>query len=69
MWKKLYELIKQVIQLTRDTQQNKEDIKKLSQRLDELTDVVQRLAYEIHRIKENETHEREKMALRLEMSC
>ncbi len=32
----------------------------------ELSAAVQRLAYEMHRIKENEAHEREKLALKLE---
>jgi hypothetical protein len=34
--------------------------------LQELTATVTRLAYEVHRNHENEAHEREKMALRLE---
>jgi hypothetical protein len=34
--------------------------------MNDLTAVVQRLAYKIHRISERETHERDKMQLRLE---
>jgi hypothetical protein len=38
----------------------------LRQQVDELTATVQRLVYEIHRIGERETHEREKFVLRVE---
>ncbi len=34
--------------------------------MQDLTRAVERLAYEIHRVSERETHERELMALRLE---
>ena len=66
MFKQLYDLIKQLLLLAQETQKNKAEIKELRQELKELTAVVQRLAYEIHRTSENETHEREKLALRLE---
>ena len=39
---------------------------KAEQELKELTAAVQRLAFEIRRVSDNESHEREKMALRLE---
>ncbi|MGA9767915.1 MAG: hypothetical protein WBV94_02675 [Blastocatellia bacterium] len=48
MFKQLYDLIKQLLLLAQDTQQNKAEIKELRQELKELTSVVQRLAYEIH---------------------
>ena len=38
----------------------------MRQEMRDLTNAVQRLAYEVHRVSENEAHEREKMALRLE---
>jgi predicted nucleic acid-binding Zn-ribbon protein len=66
MFKQLYDLIKQLLLLARETQQNKAEIKELRQELKDLTTVVQRLAYEIHRTSENEAHEREKLVLRLE---
>ena len=66
MFKQLYDLVKQLLLLARETQQNKTEIKELRQELKDLTAIVQRLAYEIHRTSENETHEREKLVLRLE---
>ena len=66
MFKQLYDLIKQLLLLTQETQRNKAEIKELRQELKELTSVVQRLAYEIHRTGENDAHEREKLVLRLE---
>jgi hypothetical protein len=66
MFKQLYDLLKQMLVLARETQQNKAEIKELRQELKELTSVVQRLVYEVHRTGENEAHEREKLALRLE---
>ena len=66
MFKQLYDLIKQLLLLTQETQRNKAEIKELRQELKELTSVVQRLTYEIHRTEENDAHEREKLILRLE---
>ncbi len=66
MFKQLYDLVKQLLLLARETQQNKAEIKELRQELKDLTAIVQRLAYEIHRTSENEAHEREKLVLRLE---
>lgn len=73
MLKQLYDLAAQLLSLTKDTQQNKGDIeglrqevKELRQELRDLTSGVQRLAYEIHRVSENDEHERQKMALRIE---
>ncbi len=42
------------------------EIKELREELDDLTSAVERLAYEVRRGQENETHEREKLLLRLE---
>lgn len=66
MLKKLYELAKQLFLLVEESQRNKTEIKELRQELKELTAVVQRLVYEVHRIGENDAHEREKLALRFE---
>ena len=66
MLKKLYELAKQLFVLVQESQRNKTEIKELRQESKELTVAVQRLAYEIHRVGENDTHEREKLALRFE---
>ena len=66
MLKQLYDLLKRLLLVAHESHQNKTEIKELRQELKDLTAVVQRLAYEIHRVTENEAHEREKMALRLE---
>ncbi len=66
MWKQLFESLKQLLLLTEQTRQNRSEIKELRQELHDLAKAVERLAYELHLFRENETHEREKMALRLE---
>jgi uncharacterized protein YoxC len=66
MWKQFLELFHQVLTLTEDARQNRAEIKELRKQVDELTATVQRLVYEIHRIGERETHEREKFVLRVE---
>jgi regulator of replication initiation timing len=66
MLKQLYEWAKWLLLLAQETRQNRTDIKELREEVAELSAAVQRLAYEIHRIKENEAHEHEKLALKLE---
>ena len=80
MWKDLIEFTKAVFFLQRDTQQNKDDIKKcehnteklqqevkeIRQEFAKLTVIVERLAFEIQRVSDRENSEREKMALQLE---
>ncbi len=80
MWKYLIEFTKAVFFLQRDTQQNKDDIKKcehnteklqqdvkeIRQEFAKLTVIVERLAFEIQRVSDRENSEREKMALQLE---
>jgi predicted nucleic acid-binding Zn-ribbon protein len=66
MWKQIYEALKQLLLLTQQTERNRAEIKELRQELDDLTSAVERLAYEVRRSGENETHEREKLVLRLE---
>lgn len=66
MWKYILELVRQVLRVTEDTQENRAEIKEVRRQLDELTAIVQRLAHEIALINEREQHEREKLELRLE---
>ncbi len=66
MWKNLYDLTKKLFSLTKDTEQNKADIKELQQRLRDLSATVERMAYEIRFVRETERHEREKIVLQLE---
>ncbi len=80
MWKDLIEFTKAVFFLQRDTQQNKDDIKKCERNIEslqqdvkdirkeftKLTVIVERLVFEIHRVSEREKHEREMITLKLE---
>jgi predicted nucleic acid-binding Zn-ribbon protein len=66
MWKQLTEWLMQMVVLARETQRNSDDIKQMRREIDELTRAVERLAYEIRRGQDEERHEREKLALRLE---
>jgi hypothetical protein len=73
LWKQLYAWTKQLLFLSRDTRQSRLDVQDLREELARLTVVVQKLAFEIHRLNDKmeharalEAHEREKMALRLE---
>ena len=66
MWRQFYDFAKQILCLNEQTATNTEDIKELRQELKDLSAVVQRLSYEVHRNLENEAHEREKLMLRLE---
>lgn len=66
MWKQLTEWLTQMIVLARETQRNSDDIKQMRREIDDLTRAVERLAYEIRRVHDEEKHEREMLALRLE---
>lgn len=59
--------------LSKETERNRTDIKEVREEVERLTMVVQGLAFEIKRLSEKidrahetETHEREKLALRVE---
>ena len=73
MWKEIYEWATQLLVLSKETERNRVDIKEVNREVERLTLVVQGLAFEIKRLgekidraHENETHEREKLALKLE---
>lgn len=73
MWSKIYEIIKDIFLLQRDTQQNKEEIKELRKEVKDLRDelqnvvlFVQKLGFEIQRVDEREQSERRELALKLE---
>ena len=79
MWKQLYEIANLLFNLGKDLQQNRSDIKQLETDMREwarivekeikrLDEAIQVLAHEIQRSHENEAHEREKLALRLEIA-
>ncbi|MCP9493396.1 MAG: hypothetical protein MSG64_02965 [Pyrinomonadaceae bacterium MAG19_C2-C3] len=66
MWKQVFDLMKRVVMLTQDVERQRNDMKDVRRELKELAAIVERLVYELQRQKENETHEREKLELRLE---
>jgi predicted nucleic acid-binding Zn-ribbon protein len=73
MWKEIYEWATQLLVLSKETERNRTDIKEVREEVERLTLIVQGLAFEIKRLsekidyaRETETHEREKLALKLE---
>jgi hypothetical protein len=66
MWQKIYEFGKQLLTLKSQVEKNTQDIEELRQDLKNLTSAVQKLAYVVNRNSENDSHEREKLVLRLE---
>lgn len=66
MLEKLIQAIRDIVFLSEQSRRNTEEIKELRKRIEDLTIIVERLAFEIQRTRENEAHEREKLVLRLE---
>jgi hypothetical protein len=66
MWSKFYEIVRLMFNFSEELQRNRSDIEKLQQEVRDLASAMQRLAYEVLRQRENEAHEREMLALRLE---
>jgi FtsZ-binding cell division protein ZapB len=66
MWKKLFELFRGQVFLARDVQENKETIACLRHELDELSELVVKLQFEIQSLREEDRHEREKNLLKIE---
>ena len=67
MWKQLAEFFQHVLFLTQETQKNQEDISRLTKEMREVKDALTLLAFEVSKLRDNEQHEREKMALRFEL--
>ena len=66
MWKQLTEWLTQMIMLAKETQRNQDDIKQMRREIRDIYSKLERLAYEIQKTREEDRHEREKLALRLE---
>jgi len=70
MLKQLLDLTAKLFSLSRDVQQDKADIKDLQREVRDLARGmargIERLAYEIRRVSDNEVQERKMMALQLE---
>lgn len=66
MWQQLYDSLKKLMLLKEQTDKNTDDVKELQREVKELTAVVQHLIYEVRGNRNDEAHERENMALRLQ---
>jgi Skp family chaperone for outer membrane proteins len=66
MWKQFYEWAKWLFLLAQEMRQIRADVNEMQRELEQLTATVRDLAYEVRRNKENETHEREKLILKLD---
>ena len=66
MWKQVLTTAKRLILLEDNTKRNHDEIQDIKKQVRDLTATVERLAYEIHRVSENDQHEREKLVLRLD---
>ncbi len=68
MLKLLLELSKQIIGFTTDTQKNKEDVKALLTDSAVKEDTIKQIIFELQRLKEKETLERENLLLRMQLA-
>ncbi len=59
-------MISKVATLTKDTDRNSQEIKEIRADIRDVYSKLERLAYEIQKIRKEDRHEREKLALRLE---
>jgi len=66
MWRDILNALRKLVLLQEQTDKNTAEMKELRQELKDLSSVVQSLSFHVRRSAENESHEREKMALRLE---
>lgn len=66
MLRSIFEIIKQLAGLSKDTQENREKLAEVHDNVEHLSDRLTHVVFEVERLKDNEAHEREKMGLRLE---
>jgi hypothetical protein len=66
MWKQFYEWAKWLFLFAQEMRKIRADVNEIQRELEQLTATVRDLAYEVRRNKENETHEREKLILKLD---
>jgi cell shape-determining protein MreC len=67
MWKDFLSFIQTVVTLSREIAQNREEIKELKKTVVEHTLLLQRLADQIEMNRRADVHEREKLALQLQV--
>ncbi len=66
MWKKVYELLEQLVSLSQRVSRHDKQIEELRQEVRELTGMIHRLAIEVNRLADRQTSDREKMELWVE---
>jgi len=66
MWKRFFEVMRQVILLTDKTERNANDIAKLQESMKDLTLALEQLRYELYSVRDKNEHERSMIQLRLE---
>ncbi len=66
MFKQIVEIVRQMLFLIRDVEQNKKNIATLKEQLAETNQLLRQLVFEIQRVSEREQHERERFVLRVE---
>lgn len=67
MWERIYNFGRMLFHLSEDLKANRDNTERLEQEVRDLTTVVRQLAFELQRTRENQTHELEKMELRLRL--
>jgi septal ring factor EnvC (AmiA/AmiB activator) len=65
-WRQALEMAQTLLRLMDDLKQTRADVKELRREMDEMSDTVQRLAFELRRVQEREETERKILKLELE---
>jgi regulator of replication initiation timing len=66
MWKKIYELLEQIVTLAQRVSRHDKQVEQLRQEVRELTGMIHRLAVEVNRLADRQTSDREKIELWVE---
>lgn len=66
MWKKIYELLEQLVTLAQRVSRHDKQVEELRQEVRDLTAMIHHLAIEVNRLSDRQTSEREKMELWVE---
>ena len=66
MMKSIIEILRQLIGMSKDTQETKESVRELQAAERISNDTLKRVIFELERNRENEAHERDKLQLRME---
>lgn len=69
MWKKVYELLEQLVTLAQRVSRHDKQIDELRQEVRELTGMIHRLAIEANRLADRQASDREKTELWVEIKC